>query len=65
MVDIQALNTLLVSISVIMAVAVVAAGAAIAAVWAADRRRHARQVAGGLQAVENHLAEAARDRASY
>jgi type II secretory pathway pseudopilin PulG len=65
MVDIQALNALLVSISVVMAVAIVAATAAIAAVWSADRRRRARQVAGGLQAVENHLAEAAKDRASY
>ena len=65
MVDIQALNALLVSISVVMAVAIVAATAAIAAVWSADRKRHARQVTGGLQAVENHLAEAAKDRASY
>jgi hypothetical protein len=65
MVDIQALNTLLISISVIVAVAVAAAAAAIAAVWAADRRRHAQQVSGGLRAVENHLAEAAKNRASH
>jgi hypothetical protein len=64
MVDIQALNTLLVSISVVVAVAVAAATAAIAAIWSADRRRHAQHVAGGLQAVEAHLAEATADRAA-
>jgi hypothetical protein len=65
MVDIQALNTLLVSISIIVAVVVAAAAAAIAAIWAADRRRRAQHVAGGLRAVEQHLAEAAKDSAAH
>ncbi len=59
MVDIQALNTLLASISVILAVVVGAAMSAIAAVWAAGRRRQAQQAAGGVRALEEHLAEAA------
>jgi hypothetical protein len=65
MVDIQALNTLLVSISVILAVVVGAAMSAIAAVWAAGRRRQAQKVAGGVRALEEHLAEAAGDHAAH
>ncbi len=65
MVDIQALNTLLASISVMLAVVVGAAMSAIAAIWAAERRRQAQQVAGGLRAVEEHLAEAAGNHAAH
>ena len=64
MVDIQALNTLLASISVMLAVVVGAAMGAIVLLWAAERRRHAQQVAGGLRAVEEHLAQAARNHAA-
>ena len=65
MIDIQALNTLLVSISVVLTVVVATAISAIVLVWAAERGRHAQQVASGVRAVEEHLAAAARDHADH
>ncbi len=60
MVDIQALNALIAGISIAVAVVVGVAMSTIVLVWVADRRRHAQHVAGGVGAIEEHLAEAAR-----
>jgi type II secretory pathway pseudopilin PulG len=64
MVDINALNTVLWGIAVVSAVAVALAIAGIMLAWFSDRNRRAQQVDTGVRAVEAHLEEAARDRAT-
>jgi len=65
MVDIHALNVLLLAVPIICAVAIGSAAGAIVLAWLADRRHNARSVARGVRAVEAHLADAARDRIAH
>ncbi|HKB31121.1 MAG TPA: hypothetical protein VKD26_09815 [Streptosporangiaceae bacterium] len=65
MVDVQALNTLLLSITIICAVVFAAGIAAIALTWRASVKRRERVVASGVRAAEEHLAAAASNHAAY
>lgn len=65
MVDIYALNLLFWAVTIVSAVVIGTAGAAITTAWLVSRRRHARHITTGLRAAEAHLAEAARDRITH
>lgn len=64
MVDVHALDLALWTVLISCIVATVLAMGGIVWAWLAERARRNRQVAGGIRAVEDHLAEAAQDRSA-